>query len=69
MYGGGCIILEQANLQGLWTHLNRLVMKNQTPEAQQVVSCIVLIGSSQLEKLEEVFAIGLNSIFSVLKLE
>ena len=41
VYGGGGIFLEQATLQGRWTHLSTLlVMKEPKPGAQQAVSCI-----------------------------
>lgn len=51
MYRGGGIFFEQATLQGWWTHLSTLVMKEPTPGAQQVVSCIILRGSYLLLKL------------------
>lgn len=38
------------NLQGPWTHLSRLIMKEPTLWAQQVVSCSVFRGSAQLGK-------------------
>lgn len=47
MCGGGHLNL---NLQGPWTHLSRLIMKELTLGAQQVVSCFAFRGSAQLGK-------------------
>lgn len=63
-------VLERAILQGLWTHLSGLVMKKKpTPGAQQVVSCIVFRGSSQLRKLGNISSLEIWPEFLDLILE